>query len=169
MPRVDEAVPGGTAIVAGERVGLGGGVAFTPAVGWTLTDGLLLGTPPRTGDYPASAEVVRDAVAFSVSTIKWKGTAGELLTQFESTYEARSDGRSRRFVGDPQPFTTTAGQAGVLSRYRNVTTDGLVAALALNGAGVVVRVFGPNDVASDPSNDVAAMLTSVAFTIGEPS
>ncbi|GAB2584164.1 hypothetical protein [Microlunatus antarcticus] len=167
VPRIDAAVPGGSLVVAGERVGLREGVAFTPAVGWTLRDGYVLGSPDRNGGYPAAAEVVRDAVAFSVNTTKWSGTAGELFTQFESTTDAEGDGRSLHVVGDPQPFTTTAGQSGVVGRYRSTTTDGLAATLVLNGTGVLVQVTGPTGVVQTPSGDIAAMLTSFASTAGE--
>lgn len=161
VPNVDAAVPGGTEVTAGQRVGLSGDVSFSPAAGWTLSSGLLLGSAPRSGGYPSSAEVVDGAVAFSVMTTSWTGTPEQLLGQFQSTTDANGDRRALHVSGNPQPFTTAAGQSGVLSSYRSTTTDGLAAALVLDGTGVLAIETGPTDGVSTPSSDVTAMLTSI--------
>ena len=137
-------------------------------MGWTLADGLPLGPQPRSGGYPPTAAVVRDAVTFAVTTTRWTGTPAALLGQFQSTTDAVEDRRALHVVGDPRPFTTAAGPVGVLARYRSTTTDGLVATLVLDGTGVLVRVVGPTEVTVNPSSDVVAMLTSITSTSGEP-
>lgn len=166
VPNIDAAVPGGTPVTAGERIGLEGGVAFTPTVGWTLTDGLPIGTQPRSGGYPATAEVVQEAVTLSVHTTRWTGTPADLLGQFESTTDANDDRRAPHVTGTARPFTTTAGQGGLQARYHSTTTDGLVAALVLNGTGVVAIASGPVDSVTNSFDDVPAMLASVTSTEG---
>ena len=168
VPWIDRQVPGGTPVRAGDQVALAGDVVFVPAVGWTLTDGLILGGQVPTGGYPKTAVVSRDSVSFSVTTTTWDGSASELLEQLTVATDAGNDRRALHVTGTPSTFTTTAGQPGALARYRSTTVDGLIAALALNGTGVAIVVTGPVDVPDNPSGDIAAMLTSINFT-QEPS
>ena len=164
VPWIDRQVPGGTPVRAGEQVAVAGNVVFVPAVGWTLTDGLLLGGQPRAGGYPATAEVSRGPVSFSVTSTSWDGTASALLEQLTVSTEALNDRRALHVTGTPSTFTTAAGQPGVLARYRNTTVDGLIAALVLNGTGVAIMVTGPVDLPDNPASDITAMLTSIHST-----
>ncbi|MET0694876.1 MAG: hypothetical protein ABWX96_06435 [Propionibacteriaceae bacterium] len=164
VPWIDQQVPGGTRVRAGDQVGLQGGVVFSPAVDWTLTNGILVGAELPAGGYPNSAEVDRGPVSFSVTTTNWPGTPVQLLEQLTVTTDASSDRRALHVTGSASTFTTVAGQRGVLARYRSTTVDGLIAALVLNGTGVAVVVTGPVDVPENPSNDVVAMLTSFHST-----
>ncbi|GAA3550766.1 hypothetical protein GCM10022197_02040 [Microlunatus spumicola] len=162
VPAVDRAVPAGRPVVPGEVLALDGGVGFAPATGWDVVDGVRLGDPTRSGDYPSTASVVADAVSFGVTTAKFAGSPQQLLTQVEGLQERTGAGRGPQVVGDPRPVRTAAGQDGVMTETRSATTTGLIAAFVIDGTGVEVVVSGPRDAGTGRAADVTTMVESIA-------
>ena len=50
----------------------------------------------------------------------------------------------------------------MIARYQGTSADGALAAFVIDGTGVEVAVTGPPGVSSDPSQQVANMITSVS-------
>lgn len=162
IPALDRAIPAGRAVVPGEVLALDGGVGFTPAEGWEVVDGVALGDPTRSGEYPSTAAVLVDAVSFEVTTADFAGTPQELLTQIEDLDERTSAGRGPEVSGNPRPVRTESGQEGVMTETRSATTTGLIAAFVIDGTGVEVVVTGPRDAGTGRADDVTTMIESVA-------
>ncbi|MFC8047796.1 hypothetical protein [Nocardia sp. NPDC057353] len=160
-PAVNGVMTHGETARLGDRIALDGGVAFSPAAGWTIVDGTVVGDEPRSG-IGKTAEVDNGAVAFSVRTAKWDGTPVSLLDQVRQTTDALTDEAGPHVVGDPLPVTTTNGEQGVMSRYRSVSADGAIAAFVIDGTGVEVVVTGPVETTGLAATEVAGMITSIA-------
>lgn len=159
VPAVDQAVSAGRAVAPGEILALAGDVGFVPAQGWEVVDGVALGDPTRSGEYPSSAAVVVDAVSLQVRTADYDGTAQELLTQIETLGE--QGGWVDDVVGDRRPVRTTTGEEGVMVVTQTPTTTGLIVAFVIDGTGVEIDVSGPRDAGTDRADDVSAMIESV--------
>ena len=161
IPAVNGAMTHGETARAGDRIALDGGVVFSPAAGWTIVDGTVIGGEPRSG-VGKTAEVDNGAVAFSVRTAKWDGTPTSLLDQVRQTTDALTGEAGPHVVGDPLPVITTSGEQGVMSRYRSVSADGAIAAFVIDGTGVEVVVTGPVETTGIAATEVAGMITSIA-------
>jgi hypothetical protein len=160
VPAVDHAVSGGTRVRAGDVVVLQGGVQFVPAAGWELTDGILRGEEGRAGGSP-TATVVDGPVSLAVRTGRFPGTPLELLEQIKKTTDELHGKHGLHVTGDAAAVRTASGEHGVIARYRGTSADGALAAFVIDGTGVEVVVTGPPGVSRDPSQQVAAMITSV--------
>jgi hypothetical protein len=160
IPAVDHAIPGGTRVRAGDEIELRGGIRFTPAAGWVLTDGFLAGAEPRTGDAD-SATVADGAVSVRVRTAPYDGTPAALLEQIKRTTDALNGNQGLHLTGDTQAVRTASGQRGVIARYRGTSADGAIAAFVIDGTGVEVVVTGPPEVPDNPSQAIAQMIASI--------
>ncbi|MGW0172459.1 hypothetical protein ACWDUM_01305 [Rhodococcus sp. NPDC003322] len=161
VPAVNGAMTHGETARAGDRIALDGGVVFSPAAGWTIVDGTVIGDEPRSG-VGKTAEVDNGAVALTIRTAKWDGTAGSLLDQVRQTTDALTGEAGPHIVGDPLPVITTSGEQGAMSRYRSASADGAIAAFVIDGTGVEVVVTGPIETTGNPASEVAGMITSVS-------
>jgi hypothetical protein len=163
---VDALVPEDDVVRPGDVVGLAGGVEFVPAAGWSITDGLRVGRAGSGGSYPATAQVTDGAVALRLRTAPWPGDAVALLEQVRSTNAREAGDGGPRIEGPVSAFRTTSGADGVLARYRSPNTDGLLAAVVVDGAqgpvGVEVVATGPVDAPTALARDLAAMIESIA-------
>lgn len=164
IPALDRAVPAGREIPAGAVVALNGRIEFTPAAGWSLVDGALLGEDTRAGGYPASATVIKGPTTFTVTTANFDGTPAELLTQVEST--AERTGSTVQFTGEARTSRTSSGLTGLQTSTRTATTAGLIAVFVADGTGVKVSVNAPARAGSSPDAEVRAMVESIAAIEG---
>jgi hypothetical protein len=160
IPAINTAVPGGVKVRAGEQVGLAMGIRFVPATGWVLTDGVRVGNEPRSGGYPATAKLTDGPVAFSVQTLQWDGSPTQLLERIKRTTDALNGGHGLHITGAAHSVQTAHGDRGVSARFRGTSSDGAVVAFVIGDVGVSVVITGPPDLAGDPPQAVADMLTS---------
>ncbi len=162
VPAIDRAVPVGRPVQPGEVLALRGGVQFTPAAGWTVTNGVAVGDPDRSGEYPTTAAVTSRAVSFSVTTGNYTGSPMDLLTSIELASERVTAGRGPQAIGYPRTTRTASGLEGVVTEVGDATSVGSIAAFVVEGTGVEVVVDGPRVVGTVPAEDVAEMLSSIA-------
>ena len=161
IPAIDAAVPTrGTTIEAGQQVGLASNVVFTPAAGWVLTDGLLLGRPEADGSYPNAASVTDGALGLTVTTGAFDGTPSALLTRLRDNASQTQEQTS--FTGRVDTIQTRAGDRGVAQAFHTGNSVGLLVAFVIDGTGIEVVASGPPDANTDPSSDLVQMITSIA-------
>lgn len=159
VPAIDAAVPTrGTTIEAGDQVGLASDVTFTPATGWVLTDGLLLGKPEAGGSYPNTAAVTNGASGLNVTTGAFDGTPSALLTRLRDEAAATS---GTSFTGRVDTIETEAGARGAAQAFHTGTSIGLLVAFVIDGTGIELVASGPPDTDTGPSGDLMRMITSV--------
>lgn len=168
LPAINSAVQVDDRIRAGDVVQVGDDVTFAPAAGWTLAVGLRSGASPGT-PYPGQAQVMKGAVAFSVTTSDFDGTPRQLLAQIESNNDRVPPSSAVRIVGRPATFTTTTGQRGVLTRFSNGETVGFIAALVFGGTGVETVALGPNTIDKPTAAQILSMFESVQPVAGSAS
>ncbi|MFD0094694.1 hypothetical protein ACFVHA_28960, partial [Bacillus cereus] len=161
VPAVNKSVHHGETVRVGDRIALDGGIVFSPAAGWTIVDGTVSGSEPRSG-VGHTAEVDNGAVSLSIRTAKWEDSPNSLLAQVRRTTDALTGDSAPRIVGQVMPIVTTTGEQGVISRYRSTTADGAIAAYVIDGTGVEVVVSGPVQTTGTAPAEVAAMITSIA-------
>ncbi|BCB88283.1 hypothetical protein [Phytohabitans suffuscus] len=160
VPSIDHAISGGERVRAGDVVVLEGGVEFTPAVGWELTDGILRGEQPRAAG-SSTARVVNGPVTLSVRTGRFPGTPAALLEQIKKTTDALHGKHGLHVTGPAAPIQARGGESGVIARYRGTSADGALAAFVVNGTGVEFAVTGPPNMSHGLTPQVTEMITSV--------
>ena len=172
---VNSAVPGAEEVRPGDVLQLADGVTFVPATGWTIAGGVRAGEGGNSGNYPASSEVTNGSVSLELRTAPWPDDASALLEQVRATSDQAAGEVGPRAEGEVATFRTAAGAAGVASRYRSATTDGLVGALVLDGTdgpvGVEVVASGPliapgTAASGSLAPEVVTMIESIAVVSG---
>lgn len=167
---IDQAVSYKEEVAAGDEMQLdstlGSSVRFVPTPGWGIADGLRVGNPRAGGTYPSSAEVVNGDVGLFVKVAPFDGDAEALLQQIRETTDALNDEAGFHVVGDPVPFQTATGDVGVIANYQATGSEGLLAALVYDGAGVEIVATGPQDTPAATVEDIARMIASVSYQEG---
>lgn len=147
---------------SGDVIELAKGVAFTPAVGWDITDGVRKGDPLAGGSYPTSAGLSHAGVTFTMQTADFTGTPAELLDRIRDTREAY--GIKSPIVEDQTvAITTRDGHRGVMASYDGPDIDGVIAAFVGDGVGVQVAVVSPTTHDKQSTVDVAQMIESITI------
>lgn len=150
------AVPARTpVIVTGDQILLDGGVTFTPPVGWKLTDGVVAEDLPNSGA-PSSVTLTQGAFVATVENDAYTGTSEQLLNDLVRA------GQLRGTIGRHVRTTSTSGAQGTVASLSSPNRTGLVAAYVIGGTGVTIIVQGPETSANAPTNQIAAMITSVS-------
>lgn len=169
IPAINGSVSYDDEVVAGDVMELNGQITFVPAVGWGITSGVRSTDIPLAGSFPSSATVTNSGASFTVRTAPFPGDARGLLEQIKETSDALSTDKSLRVTGDPVEVTTHSGDRGVISRFSNSTTDGVIAAFVYDGTGVEVVATGPANVDHRITDDIARMIVSIDDRNGEGS
>lgn len=161
LPALAGALEWDDPVEPGDVLQAGNGITFEPAVGWGVESGLRVGGA-ETAVHGGDPLVTRGGVSFAVTTAPWDTDAQALLDQITETTDALNDESDFHVSGAPQEFTTTAGDTGLMARYLAPSSQGLLAAVVVDGVGVQVTVTGPeDDVDEDIGVDVARMLVSI--------
>jgi len=167
LPGINNAVTVEDVVRAGDVVQVGESVTFAPAVGWNVEAGVRQGAATGGAQYPAQAEVTKGAVAFSITTGPFDGSPRRLLGQIRRNNDRVPASSAVRIVGQPVTFTTTTGQHGVLTRFSNGESVGLLAALVFDGTGVETVALGPDAIDNPTTRDIVAMFESVQPVSGQ--
>lgn len=166
LPAIADQVSVDDPIKAGDVIQLGSDVQFTPATGWQLDSGV------RQGDagpdkYPTTATLAQRGFVITVTADAYSGTPDQLLDQL------RTDNDRNHVHGSVSNSTTSivtlGGQPGVLTRFTNGSTEGILAAFVFGKTGVEVDVSGPASSDSATVDDILGMLRSVQPTASTTS
>jgi hypothetical protein len=170
LPAIDEQVSLDDPIGAGDVIQVGQNVQFDPATGWNLESGLRAGTS-TSGNYPESSTLTKDGVTFTVTTGSFDGTPRDLLDQLKKNNDKFGPDAADIQTGDLSSFQTAGGLSGVIARFTTTASDGLLAALSVDGDGIEVSVYGPASLPSDPEleREIVAMLRSINLVEGATS
>jgi hypothetical protein len=157
VPAVNAAIEWDDPVKAGDVIDLGGGIQFTPPVGWQLEDGVRVGAPVDNPVRPESARalLVNGNTEIAIVTGKWDGTADELLDQTDRlrNVSGATEDQSFKVTGDRTTFTTTSGIVGVAEPYTSATGDGTAYAFVVEppGEGSIGIVINVGDASDSPS------------------
>lgn len=150
------AVPTKIAVIAaGDQILLDGGVTFTPPVGWKLTDGVVATNVPNSGA-PNSVTLTQGAFVVTVQTDAYTGTPEQLLKDLVKA------GQLPGTIGQSGRATSTNGAHGAIASLSSPNRTGLVATYVIDGTGVEIIVQGPETSANAPTDQIAAIITSVS-------
>jgi hypothetical protein len=162
LPVINAGVPYDDIVKAGDVLQLQGDVSFVPEAGWGITSGVRAGNAPLSGDYPATATVVHQAVKFTVHTGRFDGDADKLLDQIETTSDALNRGRGVHVAGAHTTIVTDQGQQGATARITGPHSGGVIAAFVFDGRGVEAVATGPSDAGADLTGAVSQMMRSIS-------
>ncbi|MGA9873005.1 MAG: hypothetical protein WBQ44_17925 [Rhodococcus sp. (in: high G+C Gram-positive bacteria)] len=159
---VDDGIDYDDPVRSGDVMALDKGVAFTPAVGWNITDGVREGEPLAGGSYPSSAGLSEAGVTFGLQVADFSGTPDELLDQIRDTQDAYGI-ESPVVENETVAVTTSDGHRGVMASYDGPNIDGVIAAFVGDEVGVEVVVVSPTTHDKQSALDVAQMIESITI------
>lgn len=165
LPWVNDRVPYRETVPAGQTMSLRHDVLFTPPAGWGISGGVLTGDPEAGGSYPESATVFDGASSISVQSGRFEGTPASLLKEIE-TVDAATGTRALRST--VTPITTATGVRGVISEFRDVRSDGAIAAFVADGVGVEFIISTPNSTPTETAALIGQTLASLTIEGTEP-
>lgn len=164
VPAVDEATPWEAPIRPGDVLQLTSNATIVPPVGWGLQSGLRTTDRTRSGSPAAPIVLTRDGVLVQTTVGPWTGSAAELLRQVTAITTTTAQGQGFHVTSGTDTFTTRDGIPGVLEAFSAPRTEGVIAAVVIDGQGVQIQAAGPPEQAAGLSRDVARMLTSISRT-----
>ena len=109
----NDSVPGGRSIAPGLELEVGQGVYYQPAEKWKLD-----AARSRTG---STSAIFRDANRFTIRVQDWRGGPAGPLDRQLARFER---GRQLQIEGEPEPFHTRSGLAGMTFAYYGASTAG---------------------------------------------
>jgi len=161
VPWVDTLVPYRERIEAGQTMTLDPGIRFAPPTGWGITDGVVTGDTPASGRYPDRAAVFSGQSSMSFTTGAFDGTPRALLRQVRVQNENRQAFALR---SEATPITTASGIRGLISEFRDTTSDGAIAVFTVDGTGIEVVVRTPSDTSTPRATEIGQTLSSITET-----
>jgi hypothetical protein len=161
IPWVDSLVPYREQIQAGQTMSLDRDIRFAPPAGWGISSGVVTGDAPASGVYPDSAAVFSGPTSLSVTTDAFAGSPRELLRQIQLDNQ-----NQQAFALDAKatPITTASGIPGLISEFRDTTSDGAIAVFTVDGTGIEVVIRTPSDTTSSQATEIGQTLSSISET-----
>lgn len=163
VPAIDELTSYDDEVLAGDVIQLDEGITFVPPVGWGITSGVRASDRPRSGSYPEVATVVDGDVAVRVRTVTFDGDADALFEQMRGSVRLRN---AFEVIGEPETVMTASGERGVGARVVGDHSDGVVAAIVIDGIGVEVVATGSADLLDNKEAEISGVVTSIRGTNG---
>jgi hypothetical protein len=160
VPAIDDATPWEDPIRPGDVLQLTPDATIVPPVGW----GLRTTDRPRSGFSPAPIVLTHDGVLVQITVGPWTGSAAELLRQVTAITTTTAQGQGFHVTSGADTFTTRDGIPGVLETFSSPRTEGMIAAVVIEGDGVQIQAVGPPEQAAGLARDVQRMLTSISRT-----
>jgi hypothetical protein len=164
VPAIDEATPWEDPIRPGDVLQLTRDATIVPPVGWGLQSGLRTTDQPRNGSAPGPIVLSRDGLLVQTTVGPWTGSAAELLGQVTAITTTTARGQGFHVTSGADTFSTRDGIPGVLETFSAPRTEGMIAAVVIDGEGVQIQAVGPPEQAAGLARDVERMLTSISQT-----
>ncbi|BBH69524.1 hypothetical protein ACTI_62090 [Actinoplanes sp. OR16] len=160
IPLIDQAVPGGAVIEAGQRLNLNAGLTVAPPAGWQLTDGILVGANTvQPGAGSATAAFGTGGVGAQIQVANFSGDANALLDQLN-----RNDRKHITVTSDRATITAAGGVTGVAEQFGSTSNDGILAAYTFpDGRGMSIEVVGTANQLAAHAGEIDAVLRSVTL------
>lgn len=163
VPAIDGLTSYDDEVLAGDVIQLDEGITFVPPVGWGITGGVRASDRPRSGSLPEAATVVDGDVAVRVRAVAFGGDADALFEQMRGATRSRN---AFEVIGEPEAFVTGSGDRGVGARVVGDHSDGVVAAVVIDGIGVEVVATGSADLLDNKEAEISGVVTSIRGTNG---
>ena len=164
VPAIDEATPWEDPIRPGDVLQLTPDATIVPPVGWGLQSGLRTTDRPRSGFSPGPIVLTHDGLLVRINVGPWTGSAAELLQQVTAITTTTAQGEGFHVTSGADTFSTRDGSPGVLETFSSPRTEGMIAAVVIEGEGVQIQAVGPPEQAAGLAGDVGRMLTSISRT-----
>ncbi len=164
VPAIDEVTPWEDPIRPGDVLQLTGDATIVPPVGWGLQSGLRTSDRTRSGSSPGPIVLTRDGLLVKTTVGPWTGSAAELLQQVTAITTTTAQGAGFHVTSGADTFSTRDGIPGVLETFSAPRTEGVIAAVVIDGEGVQFQAVGPPEQAAGLAGDVERMLTSISRT-----
>jgi hypothetical protein len=161
VPRIDAAVPWTDQTRPGDVFRVTGAVTMTPAVGWGVQSGLRTTDTTRSGTTSDDVVLVVDGVSFQITSGPWAGTPAELLAQSTLITRTLVSGGDFRVVDAATTIQTRDGDTGVLEGFATGRSEGLIAALVLDGQGLQVQAAGTPEQLAARAPQIGDMIASI--------
>jgi hypothetical protein len=161
IPWIDTLVPYHEQIQAGQTMSLARDIRFAPPVGWGISSGVVTGNAPASGVYPDSAAVFSGPSSLSVTTDAFTGSPRELLRQIQL---GNQNQQALALDAKATPITTASGIPGLISEFRDTTSDGAIAVFTVDGTGIEVIIRTPSDTTSSQATEIGQTLSSISET-----
>jgi hypothetical protein len=161
MPWVAAQVPWDDPVVAGESFQVTDDVTMTGQPGWAVVSGLRTTDDTRSGQTADQQLVlVKNGVALSILQGPFSEAPQDLLAQAEKI--TGTGGNGYHVAGTVRDVTTASGLRGVAQDFSTTQGTGTVTAFVVDEVGVEIQVSGPRAQVAQVSDEVAAMIDSLA-------
>ncbi|HLY48401.1 MAG TPA: hypothetical protein VKR21_04330 [Solirubrobacteraceae bacterium] len=167
LPLVNSKTPYHAPIHRGEVAELATGVTLTPAPGWDLATGALVGHARSLVGDTASAEIVDGAITFDVQAAPFAGTPLALLRRVKQISSELDHARGAASASRQYRVRTRQGALGVGQDFAGVTREGSVVTFVLrprgqtSAEGIVIVVAGPRGSITRARDAIVAMIRSI--------
>lgn len=160
-PAVNAAIPWRDETRPGDVLRAAADVTVVPPVGWGLQSGIRTSDRSNVGAAaPPPVILTNGGVQVVLRSTPWTGTATDLQAGATRIDDAQGPGTVD--AGAPATFTTDDGVPGVVESASSARTEGLIAAVVLDGTGVEAEVAGPPEQVRDVAGPVRRMLESIS-------
>jgi hypothetical protein len=161
VPAIDDAVPWTDETRPGDVLQVTPDLTLVPSVGWGVQSGLR--TTDRTaGAAPPPVLLTKDGVLFRIEPGQWNGSAAELLAQITTITTTTAAAEGFHVTSGANTFVTRDGLTGVLETYAAERTEGVIAALVLEGQGLQIQAVGPPAQLPGYASSIEDMIGSIA-------
>jgi hypothetical protein len=162
VPRVEAAVPWSDETRPGDVFRVTPTVTVTPAAGWGVRSGLRTTDTTASGTTSDDVVLVADGVVFQITSGPWSGTPAQLLAESTAITGRLVGGNDFRVTEAATTIRTRAGDTGALEGFATARTEGLIAALVLDGQGLQIQAAGPPEQLAGRAPQIGDMIASIS-------
>ncbi len=162
VPAIDSAVPWTDQTRPGDILQVTHDATLVPPVGWGVQSGLRTTDRTAVPTSPPPIVLTQHGVFFQVVPGVWNGTPTELLAQITTITTTTAAGEGFHVTSGADTFVTRDGLTGVLETFSAERTEGVIAALVVNGQGLQIQAVGPPAQLPDDAPAIRDMITSIA-------
>ncbi|MEV0335585.1 hypothetical protein [Nocardia sp. NPDC050717] len=165
LPWIDNRTAWDDVTAAGEVLQVTSNVTMVVPQGWGLYSGLRADDVTRSGQVASAQDVLaKNGVAVLVQQSEFAGTTDELLGNIERIASAAADDDGFHVRGEPIAMSTAGELRGLAQGFSSARNVGVVVAFVTNGTGIEIQVVGPAEQMTEMSDEVYAMVDSLAVT-----
>ena len=171
LPSIDSETSYRDQVHKGDIAAIADGITLTPASGWDLESGALVGEARSPVGSTATTELALGSVTLFVRAAPFDGTPSALLARINKINADLRHARERAAgTTDRYAVTTRQGVVGVAEDFVGVARQGSVVAfvfesreqsISSQGEGVEIVAAGPIEAITRRRDDIVAMIRSI--------
>ena len=164
VPAIDDAVPWTDETRPGDVLQVTPDLTLVPPVGWGVQSGLRTTDRTAAASAPPPVVLTKDGVLFRIDPGQWNGSPAELLAQITTITTTTAAAEGFHVTSGASTFVTRDGLTGVLETYAAERTEGVIAALVVEGQGLQIQAVGPPAQLPGYASSIEDMIGSIART-----